>query len=265
MLYLINGVLCLFVVEAVRRPTVVSVSIPLRRATVLGLLLSVPAFFLHREVDVLDDFVRLPGWAWILVASVLAFLIARLHEIATELADHWFDLGYRRAEAHLADVAQAILRADSLPEIERLLVDEPLRTLVLASAALFREEAGTFRRHVGAGWGAAANDVLDIAALLPGRRRFGPPVPIDPDALQDAHLPEGLRRPVLAVPVGNPRRCFAVTLYSGHESGTDLNQRERELLAGLANRAEIAYAYLEAEMLRAQVAGLQRELAQVRV
>jgi hypothetical protein len=36
LLFLINGILCLFVVEAVRRPTIVSVSIPLRRATMLG-------------------------------------------------------------------------------------------------------------------------------------------------------------------------------------------------------------------------------------
>ena len=42
--YLVNGILCVFVVEAVRRPTVVGVWIPLRRATVLGLLLSAPAF-----------------------------------------------------------------------------------------------------------------------------------------------------------------------------------------------------------------------------
>ena len=48
--YLINGILCLFVVEAVRRPTVVSVWIPLRRATALGLLLSVPAYFIHEEL-----------------------------------------------------------------------------------------------------------------------------------------------------------------------------------------------------------------------
>ena len=50
-LYLVNGVLCLFVVEAVRRPTVVSVWVPLRRATVLGLLLSLPAFLHPREAE----------------------------------------------------------------------------------------------------------------------------------------------------------------------------------------------------------------------
>jgi hypothetical protein len=50
LLYLINGALCLFVSEAVRRPYVVTVSIPLRRVTILGLLLSVPTLFLHRRL-----------------------------------------------------------------------------------------------------------------------------------------------------------------------------------------------------------------------
>jgi hypothetical protein len=61
LIYLVNGLLCLFVVEAVRRDSVVNVSIPLRRATVLGLLLSVPAFFLHQEIDVVDRIVRAAG------------------------------------------------------------------------------------------------------------------------------------------------------------------------------------------------------------
>src|SRR6516162_3983864 len=47
LLYLVNGVLCLLVSEAVRRPYVVKVSIPLRRVTILGLLLSLPLLFLQ--------------------------------------------------------------------------------------------------------------------------------------------------------------------------------------------------------------------------
>jgi len=75
--YLVNGILCVFVVEAVRRPTVVSVWIPLRRATVLGLLLSAPAFFVREELSTINEWTRLPDWAWVAVASVLVFLIAR--------------------------------------------------------------------------------------------------------------------------------------------------------------------------------------------
>ena len=51
LLYLVNGILCLFVFEAVRRERVVSVAIPLRRVTILGLTLSIPALLLHHEVE----------------------------------------------------------------------------------------------------------------------------------------------------------------------------------------------------------------------
>ena len=51
LLYLVNGILCLFVFEAVRRPRVVSVAIPLRRVTILGLILSAPVLLLHHQVE----------------------------------------------------------------------------------------------------------------------------------------------------------------------------------------------------------------------
>jgi hypothetical protein len=257
LIYLVNGVLCLFVVEAVRRDSVVNVTIPLRRATVLGLLLSVPAFFLREEIGVVDEFLELRGWPWLVVASILAFLIARLHEVATAVADRLFDMQYRRAEMHLEAIAHAIQRAESVAEIERLLVDEPLHALRLASAAVFREEAGTFRRYIGAGWDAAATEVLDAGALLRRAQHRGPAHRIEAGDLADVLLPEGLRRPQVAIAVGNPRRFFAIALYGGHEAGTDLNQRERDLLARLARQAEIAYAYLESETLRRRIAVLE--------
>ena len=74
LLYLINGVLCLFVAEAVRRPTVINVWIPLRRATVLGLLFSVPVLFLHKQIETIDEWIHMPDWAWVLVASGLVYL-----------------------------------------------------------------------------------------------------------------------------------------------------------------------------------------------
>jgi hypothetical protein len=263
LIYLVNGVLCLFVVEAVRRDSVVNVTIPLRRATVLGLLLSVPAFFLREEIGVVDQVLELRGWPWLVVASILAFLIARLHEVATAVADGLFDARHRRAETHLEAVAHAIQRADSVAELERLLVDEPLHALQLASAAVFRAETGLFRRHTAAGWDAATAEVLDATALLRRAQHRGPACRIAPDDLADVALPEGLRRPQVAVAVGNPRRFFAIALYGGHEAGTDLNQRERDLLARLARQAEIAYAYLEAETLHRRLAALEARPAQL--
>ena len=259
--YLVNGILCVFVVEAVRRPTVVSVWIPLRRATVLGLLLSAPAFFVHEELSTINEWTRLPDWAWVAVASVLVFLIARAHEWTTELVDRLFDRDFRRAEKRLGAVGQDIQRAESLADIERLLVDGPMRALRLASTALFREEDGVFRRRVSAGWDAADADTLHAAEPpLAGRLDGGRPFRIDGADAPGARLPGDLARPVLGAPVGNPRRGFAVVLYGGHEAGTDLDGAERDLLGGLARDAEIAYGQVESEMLRKRIEILEKEL-----
>jgi hypothetical protein len=264
-LFLVNGILCLFVVEAVRRPTVVNVSIPLRRATALGLLLSVPVLFLHKQIETIDEYIHMPYWAWLVVASGLVYLIARGHEFATELANRLFDREFIRAERHLAAVGETIQNSGSLAEIERLLVDEPVRSLRLASAALFREQDGIFRRRLSAGWDADHADMLTSAHPLLSARFERKPCAlpaIDAVHASRTRLPDDLARPVLAVPVGNRRRCYAIVFYGGHEAGTDLDMSERHLLAGLAHNAEIAYAQVESETLRRRVAALEGKLAQ---
>ena len=261
-LYLINGVLCLFVVEAVRRPTVVNVWIPLRRATVFGLLLSVPVLFLHKQIEVIDEYIHMPDWAWIAVASGLVYLIARAHEFATELANRLFDREFIRAERHLATVGETILHARSLAEVDRLLVNEPMRSLHLASAALFREHDGVYHRRASAGWDADEADAFAADDPLLAERFERKPYPLDVTNTSNVRLPHDLARPLLAVPVGNPRRCYAVILYSGHEAGTDLDSSEHHLLGSLAHDAEIAYAQIECETLHERVAALEGQLAQ---
>ncbi len=262
--YLVNGILCLFVVEAVRRPTVVNVWIPLRRATALGLILSLPAYLIHEELSTINEATQLPEWAWVLVATVLVFAISRAHEYATELVDRLFDRDFHHAKQHLAAVGQTIQRADSLAEIERLLVEEPVGSLRLASAALFREESGVFRRRASAGWEAAnTNTLAGAGRLLAGKLHGGAFAldgigGIDPS---DGRFPDDLARPVLGVPVGNPRRCFAVALYGGHVAGTDLDSNERELLVSLARDAEIAYAHIDHETLQQHIEVLEGRLA----
>jgi len=261
--YLVNGVLCLFVVEAVRRKTVVNVSIPLRRVTLLGLALSVPALFLHGQLEAIDEFLDLPYWAWVLVASALVFLISRAHEFATHVIDRLFDRKLRNAERRLAAVGQSIERADNIAEIERLLVEEPTRSLGLASAAVFREQDGRFRRRTSLGWSATEADSFTGAERMLATRFDGEPFALEAtDAVDDRDpgLPAGLARPVLGVPVGNPRRCFAILLYSGHQAGTDLANIERIMLGSLARHAEIAYAQVESELLRKRIIALEQQL-----
>jgi hypothetical protein len=262
-LFLINGILCLFVVEAVRRPTVVNVWIPLRRATAFGLLLSVPVLFLHKQIETIDEYIHMPDWAWVVVASGLVYLIARGHEFATELINRLFDRKFIRAERHLAAVGETVQNADSVDEIERLLVNEPISTLRLASAALFREQDGLFSRCLSAGWDADHADTLTSNhPLLSARFERKPYTPdsVDGALASLAALPDDLERPVLVVPVGNARRCYALVLYGGHEIGTDLDSSERRLLGSLARDAEIAYAQVESETLRRRIATLEEQL-----
>jgi hypothetical protein len=263
-LSLVNGILCLFVVEAVRRKSVVNVWIPLRRATAFGLLLSVPVLFLHKQIEAIDEYIHMPYWAWVVVASGLVYLIARGHELATELMNRLFDRKFIRAEQHLAAVGETIQNSGSLDEIERLLVNEPVSSLRLASAALFREQDGLFTRSLSTGWDTDHADALaSNHPLLAARfdRKPYTPDSVDAAPASPAELPDDLERPVLIVPVGNARRCYALVLYGGHEVGTDLDVGERHLLGDLARDAEIAYAQVESETLRRRIAMLENQLA----
>jgi hypothetical protein len=243
---------------------VVNVWIPLRRATAFGLLFSVPVLFLHKQIETIDEYIHMPDWAWVVVASALVYLIARGHEFATKLMDGLFDRKFIRAERHLAAVGETIQNSVSLEEIDRLLVDEPMHTLRLASAALFRERDGIFCRSVSVGWDMDHADALTSNHPLLSARFERKPYTLDSvDAAHrsPAELPGDLERPVLVVPIGNARRCYALALYGGHEIGTDLDSNERHLLGGLAREAEIAYAQVESETLRQRVAVLEKQLA----
>ena len=99
--YLVNGVLCFFVFEAVRSERVVSVWIPLRSVTILAFLFTAPTLFLRNQVQRVEEQFTLPGWAWLGVAVVVLFAISLLHDWAVDLADGFFNRGldHHRASA----------------------------------------------------------------------------------------------------------------------------------------------------------------------
>jgi hypothetical protein len=218
----------------------------------------------HEELNTINEWTSLPEWARVLVASGLVFVISRAHEWMTEVADRLFDRKFRLAEHRLAAVGEEIRRTERLADIERLLVDEPVRALRLASAAVFREEDGVFRRRASAGWEGADADTLRADEAPLAGRFVGGPFRLDAiGAVGPAvgRLPGDVKRPVLGAPVGNPRRCFAVALYGGHEAGTDPDDKERDLLGGLARDAEIAYAHVERDQLHKRILDLEGQVA----
>jgi hypothetical protein len=77
-------------------------------------------------------------------------------------------------------------------------------------------------------------------------------------------LPSGSNRPIFAVPIANPVRCYALALYGAHASGADLDINERDMLARLGKNAAAVLAELENEDLRHRVDRLENELARRR-
>jgi len=262
LLYLVNGVLCLFVSEAVRRPYVVTVSIPLRRVTILGLLLSVPILFLGQAIDHLREGIgesfALPGWVWIVIAATVLFLISRIHEIAVDLVDRLFNRAVVQAGERLG---YAILNAGNFAEIEAHLVQGVHNALGLASASVFLEEDRVFRRSAAdQGWDDAATRTLDSSDPMLEPMHTRRPFRVDAQAAARNRLPNGLMRPILAVPVGDRLRCLALALYGPHATGNDLNRDERAMLAELADKAASAFMKLDHDQLRQRIAALEGEL-----
>jgi hypothetical protein len=237
---------------------VVSVAIPLRRVTLLGLTLSIPALLLHEQIERLQSSLDLPGWAWLALGAAAVFFITRLHEGAVQAMDRYFNRGLDEAERKLGE---AIKSATMATEIDRLLADETSEALALASAAAFREREGAYVRDGnGKGWNDSPTRTLKPNQPLLAPLANGKPFGIPDENGCGLDLPKGLARPILAVPALNPIRCFALSLYGPHLSGTDLDHNERAMLARLGRDAAAMYAELESSELRNKVATLEGEL-----
>jgi len=264
LLYLVNGVLCLFVSEAVRRPYVVTVSIPLRRITILGLVISLPMLFLHQEIDHIregiSEKIALPAWVWIAVATGVLFLLSKIHDIAVHHVDRLFNRSLAKAGDRLG---AAILNAADFAEIESQLVQGVHNALGLTSASVFREDGNIFRRAAAdQAWDDTAARQLDPHDPMLAPAHAHRPFNVNAKAAARNHLPEGLMRPIVAVPVGDQLRCLALAFYGPHATGNDLNQDERAMLAGLADKAASAFMKLYDDELRQRIAALESKLAE---
>jgi len=261
LLYLVNGVLCLLVSEAVRRPYVVKVSIPLRRVTILGLLLSLPVLFLHETIDHLREAVSknvtLPAWAWIATAAAIIFLISKVHDSAAHYLDWLFNRSVAKAGERLGD---AVLKAGNYGEVEAQIVQGVRNALGLTSASIFREQDRTFRRtSADQSWDNAAR-ILDPRDPILERARGHRPYDVGDDAAARDDLPGGLMRPILAVPVGDRLRCLGLALYGPHATGNALSHDERAMLSELADKAASVFMKVNDEQLRSRITALEIEL-----
>ena len=111
----------------------------------------------------------------------------------------------------------------------------PAEALGLASAVVFRNDGGTFRRCGHArGWGDGnARSLPRIATFVLEVRGADEPVRIGGIAWGEVRVPAGSGLPVLALPIGHRTETRAIVLYGAHKAGDDLNSDERKLLCRL--------------------------------
>jgi hypothetical protein len=271
LLYLPNGVLVYFASQAVWQRRVVSVSIPLRHGTTLvalTLLIGVPIFQLEQKLDIVKESFRLPAWIWpLLVAPVVLLLVNRLHETAVELVDRIFNRRFHSAKRQLKEGSEAIAQAESLAEIDRLLVESTVRALCLSSGAVFRSEGNVFRRTQDTkGWNASMKKELrpESDAIALRSLQVGAPVRLNHDDWDSHELPAGMDAPCLSVPVRSGiTEATAVVLLGPHETGNDIDADEREMLDRLAERAATSYERVVTGMLRQEVAQLKAQVVEL--
>jgi hypothetical protein len=247
----------------------VSISIPLRHGTMLvalTLAMGVPFFQLDEKLSHIEESFELPSWIWPLVAApVLLLLLNRLHEIAVELMDRAFNRHFHAARRQIEKANAAIAHAETLVEIDSLLIETMVRALCLSSGAVFRNEAGVFRRtRETKGWNASMKKELhpESDGIALGSLEIGAPVRVDQSDWDPHGLPGGLEAPCLSVPVqsGIPE-ATAVALFGPHETGNDINVDEREMMDRFALRAAAVYERVITSLLRQEVAQLKAQLA----
>ena len=244
------------VYEAVRRCRVVDVRFTFARGTTLALTGFIWIFvFAFAEIAIEHGMADTAG-------GVLSLILLALVSVSFEHIRHglnWacdlvFFRRLHRAQAAFKNAAAAIDDADGVDALERLIVDSPLTTLQLASAAIFRREGTTLRRVRESGWtGASAEDLSCSDPVLAPILAAGKPRRIELP-VERPDFPPGAATPALIVPMGSHKETFAVALYGGHALGDALVKEEEELLYGFL--AEATAAYREAS-LRARIAVLE--------
>ena len=242
--------------EAVRRSRVVDVRFTFARGTTLALTGFLWLFvFAFVEVQVergMSD--TASGIILLIVLALVTVSFEHIRHGMNWLCDVLFFRTLHRAEEAFKHASADIDNADGVDALERLIVDRPLATLQLASAAIFRHEGATLRRVRESGWnGPSAEDLSCSDPVLEPILKAGKPRRIElPVARPD--FPPGAATPALIVPMCSHKETFAVALYGGHALGDALVKEEEELLCGFLEAASTAY---REATLRARIAELE--------
>jgi hypothetical protein len=254
----------LTVAYAVIKHRVIDVSFVVSRTLVYGVLTSllVGAFALvdWLFIDKLK-LARLGAIAEMGVAVAGGFWFNGLHRRVDSFIDAIFFRQRHKAEVQLARNAAALPSVTTTKAVAEALVAEPVRSLSLASAALFRRKKdGPFLREDSIGWQDGDLERLDdnddrLLALIQTEQA---PLSLYEHPWRDKDVPSGPAHPVLALPIIVRRELAAVVFYGAHIHGEPLDPDEIKAIAGLAAGAAAAYDHLDAEAMKREVEAIRR-------
>jgi len=255
----------LTVAYAVIKHRVIDVSFVVSRTLVYGVLTSllVGAFALVDWIfmDKLK-LARLGAVAEMGVAVAGGFWFNGLHKRVDSFIDAIFFRQRHQAEVQLARNAAALPSVTTTKAVAEALVSEPVRSLSLASAALFRRgKDGTYLREDSIGWQTDDLKRLDenddrLLALIQTEQG---PLSLYEHPWREKDVPSGPAHPVLALPIIVRRELAAVVFYGAHIHGEPLDPDEVKAIAGLAAGAAAAYDHLEAEAMKREVQSFRRK------
>jgi hypothetical protein len=186
------------------------------------------------------------NWAILLQVATaigLGFSSQKIYKAADWLIDRYLFPDSHKNEVKLKRLGDGLRFAESSDAIAASITQEPVETLGLASAALFRKRHdGTFVRKVAVGWNGDDVTVIDAGDPLPIYLE-GDATQFDVrDMLASRHgFPIGPAAPHHAYPLMVRRALAGFVLYSENADGTALDPDETAMLDKLVKAAADAY------------------------
>ena len=257
---LISIVMPISVAYAALRQRLIDVDFVINRAIVYTIMTALLIAFVSLIDFLTSHFIseyHLALYAEAAATIAVGFALDRFRGELDRLSERIFFKSRHEAEAQLDRVARSLEFATRQDSIQEAVVDEPVRWLKLASAALFTsdEERHRYVRTHGLGWdGEELRELMDDDRVVRYLKAEREPLGAKEVAWNVAGLPKGAAAPAYFLPIFCREALHAFVVYGAHADTTALDPTETSLLAALGPRAGIAFDHLTYEVMREQLA-----------
>jgi GAF domain len=259
----------IFVVYGFLSERVIDFRFVIGRAAVYGAITAVLLLFfgiLEWWAEQVFESTRPAIYLSLFAALFIGFSLNALHGRIEDFLNAFFFRDQRRAEEALRAASRALANTSSEKTLIEFLVDEPVRVLGLASAALFlaRGANGEFERISDRGWNNREAETIDAddPLIVELRAEFAPIV-LDGRPRAETILPGGAKAPSLVVPLVMRGSVFGFVLYGARSSGIPLTADERRLLEAIARSAGAAYDHIDADKAHARITELESRIKEL--